>query len=210
MINEMHKHRPPYKKHSYKHREMGTGLSDLEKRQKYRDEDFVFKFYGSDVVSTGLGGELREVNVENFAPLEGLGVSSIKLDLAPCSMGTPHLHPRANELLHVLKGKFLVGFLEENNGRYIENNITVGYVTVFPQGLVHFEINLECTPATFLSAFSSEDPGTLTIANRLFDINQLALTSTFNTTNELIDALRIRIPTNPALLVGECRKRCGL
>ena len=126
------------------------------------------------------------------------------------AIGPPHIHPRSSELFHVLKGSFLTGFLEENGGRYIENNVTTGQITVFPQGLVHFVQNLDCINATFLSVFGSEDPGTLTVSTRLFNINQQALTSTFNQPEIVIDLIKVNIPNPPAPGVGECRKRCNL
>ena len=92
----------------------------------------------------------------------------------------------------------------------ILNNLTKGQATFFPQGLVHFEQNLGCTPAVFLSSFGSEDPGVLQIANRLFDLPQQALTSTFNQDDTVINRLRASLPVNPAKGRGECLKRCGL
>lgn len=53
-------------------------------------------------------------------------------------------------------------FIEENNGRLIMNDIGEGQVALVPAGLVHFVQNMGCSPATFLAAFSSEDPGVLT------------------------------------------------
>ena len=53
-------------------------------------------------------------------------------------------------------------FLEENSDRIDKahiNNMTSGQVTVFPHGYIHYEQNLACTPANFISALNSEDPG---------------------------------------------------
>ena len=138
-------------------------------------------------------------------------MSSGVFELLPCAIGPPHVHPRSSELFHVLEGAFLTGFLEENGGRYIENNVTKGQMVVFPQGLVHFVQNLGCTNATFLSAFGNEDPGTLTIISaNLFRINQQALMSTFNQSESVINSIRMGMPIPPAAGLGECRKRCGL
>ena len=55
-----------------------------------------------------------------------------------------------------------VGFVEENSNRPDKahiNNLTDGQVTIFPQGYIHFEQNLGCKPAKFISALNSEDPG---------------------------------------------------
>jgi hypothetical protein len=78
--------------------------------------------------------------------------------------------------------------------------------------LIHFEQNLGCEEAVFLSAFSHEDPGVLTISNRLFDRDMpiQALTSTFNQNNDVINALRSNLGVNPAKGRGECLRRCGI
>jgi quercetin dioxygenase-like cupin family protein len=184
--------------------------SALTERQKFKPNEF--KMNPSTLKPTsGSGGSGHFVTIENFPALKGTGVSSGVFELLPCAIGPPHVHPRSSELFHVLEGAFLTGFLEENGGRYIENNVTKGQMVVFPQGLVHFVQNLDCTNATFLSAFGNEDPGTLTlISANLFRINQQALMSTFNQSESVIDSIRLGLPIPPAAGMGECRKRCGL
>jgi oxalate decarboxylase/phosphoglucose isomerase-like protein (cupin superfamily) len=181
----------------------------LQERQKLKPEEFKFD-PNLFKPTQGSGGSGLFATSENFPALKNTGVSSGTFELLPCAIGPPHLHPRSSELFHVLDGSFLTGFLEENGGRYIENNLTKGEMTVFPQGLVHFVQNLDCKNATFLSSFGSEDPGTLTLSTNLFRINQQALTSTFNQPDHIIDSIRITIPNPPAAGVGECRQRCGL
>ena len=137
-------------------------------------------------------------------------MSSVIFTFEPCTINPPHIHPRATELLHVLQGSFTTSFLEENTGRVIQNELKKGQVTIFPQGLVHYEQNLGYKRAVFLSAFSSEDPGVLTLSTRLFDFNQQSLTSTFNQTDALINLLRSSVRSNPAVGRGECLSRCVL
>ena len=104
----------------------------------------------------------------------------------------------------------MVGILEENGGRYIENNVTTGQVVVVPQGLVHFVQNIGCENATFLATFGKEDPGVFVISTNIFRINQQALTSTFNQPESIINSIRSSVNPSPAPGVGECRERCGL
>ena len=62
-------------------------------------------------------------------------------------------------LLNCLKRK---KFLEENSNRMNKshiNNLSTGKVAVFPQGYIHYEQNLGCKPAKFISALNHEDPG---------------------------------------------------
>ena len=70
-----------------------------------------------------------------------------------------------------MEGDLRVGFTEENGGdRAIINDISQGDVTFFPQGLIHYQQNLGCSPATFVNAFSSEDPGIDTITRSFFNL----------------------------------------
>ena len=133
--------------------------SALKERQKLKPNEFKMNPLTLKL-TVGSGGSGHFVTIENFPALKGTGVSSGVFELLPCAIGPPHVHPRSSELFHVLEGAFLTGFLEENGGRYIENNVTKGQMVVFPQGLVHLVQNLGCKNATFLSAFGNEDPGT--------------------------------------------------
>lgn len=184
--------------------------SALEERQKYKAKEFVFDLYKSVPKVVGRAGTGRPLSVAELPPLEDLGVSSILFRIEPCGINLPHVHPRATELFHVLEGSFQTAFIEENNGRVLLNNLTKGQVTVFPQGLIHFEQNLGCEEAVFLSAFSHEDPGVLTLSNRLFDLPIQALTSTFNQNGDVINAIKSNLGVNPAKGRGECLKRCGI
>ena len=184
--------------------------SALQERQKLKPKDFVFDRFNA-TPTVGSGGQGNFMTVETFPALKGMGVSASTFDILPCGIILPHIHPRGNEIFYSMKGGFLTGFLEENGGRYIENNITAGQATVFPQGLVHFVQNLGCQNATFLAMYSDEDAGGLTISTRMFDItNQQALTSTFNQPESVINSIRSSVRPTPAAGVGECRYRCGL
>jgi len=184
--------------------------SALQERQKYKAEDFVFD-YNSAIPTVTDAGSGKALNVDNRPILHGLGASSAMFDILPCGIVAPHIHPRGTELYHMLKGSLLVGVLEENGGRYIENNVTIGQVAIVPMGLLHFVQNLGCTNTTFLATFSSEDPGTLTVVPRMFSItNTQVLTSTFNQSESVIESLRASVRPSPSAGVGECRRRCGL
>ena len=81
-------------------------------------------------------------------------------------MNTPHTHPRATEILYLVDGEMEAGFIEENGARFVRNALTGGQGTIFPQGSVHYQINIGCKPALFVAALNNEDPGTTQIAQR--------------------------------------------
>ena len=64
-----------------------------------------------------------------------------------------------------------VAFIEENGGEgAVANDLYQSDVAFFPQGLIHYQQNLDCEPATFLAALNSEDLGAVTITTRFFEL----------------------------------------
>ena len=64
--------------------------------------------------------------------------------------------------MSILVSKNNLLFSEENSDRIDKahiNNLTDGQVAIFPQGYIHYELNLGCKSAKFLSALNHEDPG---------------------------------------------------
>ena len=84
----------------------------------------------------------------------------------PCGMNTPHTHPRATEILYLVTGEMEAGFIEENGARFVDNILTKGQGTLFPQGSIHYQINTGCDPVLFVAALNDEDPGTTQISQR--------------------------------------------
>ncbi|KAL2924918.1 Germin-like protein [Bienertia sinuspersici] len=124
-------------------------------------EDFFFS--GLDVAG----------DTKNRVGLNTLGISLARIDYAPYGgLNTPHTHPRATELLTVLEGNLYVGFVTTNmpNGenKLFAKELKRGDVFIFPQGLIHFQINIGKYPAVALSSLSSQNPGVLSIANAVF------------------------------------------
>jgi hypothetical protein len=91
----------------------------LERLNRFQDSDFFFDFEDGPVVNAGGGGLRRQVSVKEIPALQGLGVSSVIFQIAPCGINFPHIHPRATELFHVLEGEFLSGLVLENPGKLI-------------------------------------------------------------------------------------------
>ena len=81
-------------------------------------------------------------------------------------MNTPHTHPRATEILYLVTGEMEAGFIEENGARFVDNVLTKGQGTLFPQGSIHYQINTGCDPVLFVAALNSEDPGTIQVSQR--------------------------------------------
>ncbi|KAF5771796.1 putative germin, rmlC-like cupin domain superfamily, rmlC-like jelly roll [Helianthus annuus] len=84
----------------------------------------------------------------------------------------PHTHPRATEVLTVIEGSLLVGFVTSNpDNRLFTKMLEKGDVFVFPQGLIHFQKNLGYGHALAIAGLSNQNPGVITIANVVFGSN---------------------------------------
>jgi len=103
--------------------------SRLKFRQRFQNKDFKFDLAGI-TPAIGPGGNARSVNIDSFPVLLGEGLSFSLFNLEPCTVNFPHIHPRASELLYLINGNFLrTGFVEENGGRTIINDISTGQVS---------------------------------------------------------------------------------
>ena len=175
------------------------------------EKDFVFDLKNAKPVTTGFGGEGRFANIDTFPVLKDEKVSNALFSINPCAQNTPHVHPRGTEIFYVIQGTFKTFFVEENGGRVIVNDVSAGQTTIFPQGLIHGQINTGCEQAIFLAAFGTEDPGVQQTANNLFRLPVESLTSAFYLTKDKIDVIKLGIPDNPANgFDSECLARCGI
>ena len=106
-------------------------------------------------------------NVEKIPGLNTLGVSLSRIDYLPGGLNPPHTHPRATEITFVLDGELDVGFITTAN-KLISKSIKKGDIFVFPKDLVHFQKNNGGNPASVISGFNSQLPGTQSVAATLF------------------------------------------
>uniref|UniRef100_A0A7S3EC99 Cupin type-1 domain-containing protein n=1 Tax=Rhodosorus marinus TaxID=101924 RepID=A0A7S3EC99_9RHOD len=75
--------------------------------------DFKFDLAGAPASDNGVGAKIQGGSQSRFPALNGLGVSYTLFTIDPCGMNLPHVHPRATELIYVIKGYGLtVGFSE--------------------------------------------------------------------------------------------------
>ncbi|KAF6148450.1 hypothetical protein GIB67_038805 [Kingdonia uniflora] len=121
-----------------------------------------------DFVFTGLGIAGNTSNIikaavtpafsAQFPGLNGLGISIGRLDIAVGGVIPFHTHPSASEVLLVLQGKICAGFVSSANTVYLQT-LTKGDVMIFPQGLLHFQLNGGGTPAIAYVSFSDPSPG---------------------------------------------------
>ncbi|CAK9150122.1 unnamed protein product [Ilex paraguariensis] len=122
-------------------------------------DDFVFSGLGIAGNTTNIiKAAVTPAFVAQFPGVNGLGISMARLDLAPDGVVPMHTHPGASEVLVVVQGSILAGFISSANGVYVKT-LKKGDIMVFPQGLLHFQINAGGIPAIAFVSFSSPSPG---------------------------------------------------
>ncbi|KAJ7518297.1 hypothetical protein O6H91_21G062600 [Diphasiastrum complanatum] len=122
--------------------------------------------------SNGLDVAVTAANVLTFGGLNTLGISAARIDFGKNGLNPPHIHPRATELLYVLQGTLLVGFVSSTpENQLYALKINAGELFVFPKGLVHFQLNVGDGPALALSSFNSQNQGTSQLPKALFVSN---------------------------------------
>ncbi|KAL2523508.1 Germin-like protein subfamily 1 member 18 [Abeliophyllum distichum] len=145
--------------------------------------------------SNPVGSRVTPVTVAQLPGLNTLGISMVRIDYAPWGISPPQTHPRATEIITVLEGSLQVGFVTSNpDNSHITKVLQKGDMFVFPVGLVHYQRNVGNVNTVAIAAFSSQNPGVITIANAVFgskpDIANDILAKAFQVDKSIVDQLQ--------------------
>ncbi|CDP10146.1 unnamed protein product [Coffea canephora] len=166
---------------------------------KVTADDFYFGgLHIAGNTTNAVGSRVTQVFAAQVPGLNTLGISLARLDYAPGGINPPHTHPRATELLTVIEGSLLVGFVTSNpENKLFTRVLQKGDVFVFPVGLVHFQFNAGKTNAVAIAGFNSQNPGAVVIRNAVFGsnppINDDVLAKAFQADKTVIDQLQSKI-----------------
>ncbi|XP_030445544.1 auxin-binding protein ABP19a [Syzygium oleosum] len=139
--------------------------------KKVTVDDFVLSALGIAGNTTNIiKAAVTPAFVSQLPGLNGLGLSAARLDLAPAGVIPLHTHPGASELLFVIRGKILAGFISSANAVYLKT-LKRGDIMVFPQGLLHFQVNAGGSTSIAVVSFSSANPGLQILDFALFANN---------------------------------------
>ncbi|KNA03324.1 hypothetical protein SOVF_210270 [Spinacia oleracea] len=129
-----------------------------------------------DFVYTGFRGEITTANIfkanvtfafaNTFPALNGLGIAMTKAEIGVGGVIPAHTH-RTTEIIVVLKGSIIAGFVDTNNTAYYKR-LEVGDVMVFPPTMIHFQVNVGKTPASLYASYNGANPGVQLISPALF------------------------------------------
>ncbi|RLN23306.1 hypothetical protein C2845_PM07G20250 [Panicum miliaceum] len=132
------------------------------------DDDFFSRAIAAAASTANpFGVNSTRATVATFPGLNTLGVSITRVDLAPGGLNPPHSHPRASELVMVLRGEVMVGFTSGANRLY-SKVVRENELFVVPRGLQHFQLNTGPGDAVFVAMFDSQSPGVVTPTFAMF------------------------------------------
>ncbi|TVU05620.1 hypothetical protein EJB05_48789, partial [Eragrostis curvula] len=114
---------------------------------------------------------LASALVTQFPAVNGLGISATRFDVLPGGVVPMLTHPGATELLLVVEGQMIAGFVSADRNQVYIKALEKGDLFVFPQGLLHFQYNPANTTAVGFSAYSSSNPGLQIVDWALFKNN---------------------------------------
>ncbi|CAK9204062.1 unnamed protein product [Sphagnum troendelagicum] len=155
-------------------------------------KDFVFHGLATPGnIKNAAGSFVTPASAAQFPGLNTLGISMARLDFAQGGLVAPHTHPRATEILFVVEGSLLVGFVSTNNHLFA-TTVNKGDVFVFPRGLLHFELNVGKGQATAIAALNSQNPGVQAQAAALFGsgISDVVLEKAFGLSEKAVDLIK--------------------
>ncbi|XP_059074982.1 germin-like protein 1-1 [Cryptomeria japonica] len=164
--------------------------------------DFLFRGLGNPLsTNNSFGFNITQANVQTLPGINTLGISINHGVFAPGGLNPPHIHPRASEIIFVMEGTILVGFISTNNVLFSQK-LEKGDVFVIPRGLVHFQQNVGASSATTITALNSQLPGVQVVASAILGANppipQDVLAKAFNVNDEQIKELIAGQSSTPA------------
>lgn len=129
-------------------------------------EDFVFSGLGV----TGNTSNIFNASVSaafdvTFPALNGLGISMARLDIGVNGVVPVHSH-RVSEVILVIEGTIIAGFIGSDDTAYYKT-LNKGDIMIFPQTLLHFQVNVGSVPALAFVSLNSANPGFQTIVTSL-------------------------------------------
>ncbi|XP_042477763.1 auxin-binding protein ABP19a-like [Macadamia integrifolia] len=122
-------------------------------------DDFVFSLVKAGNTSNIIKAAVSPAFAAQFPGVNGLGISIARLDLAPGGVIPMHTHPGASEVLVVVQGSIVAGFISSTANTVYLKTLKKGDIMVFPQGLLHFQVNARGIPVIAFVGLSSPSPG---------------------------------------------------
>jgi oxalate decarboxylase/phosphoglucose isomerase-like protein (cupin superfamily) len=101
------------------------------------DSSWTYEFTTAAPIDAFRPGSVKNANAATFPALTGIDMTMAQLNLGPCAMLPPHLHPRGTNLVMGITGNTTSYMWNENGARRVTVNLTPGVMTIFPRGSLH-------------------------------------------------------------------------
>ncbi|CAN6371787.1 unnamed protein product [Urochloa humidicola] len=111
---------------------------------------------------------LGSATVAEFPGVNGLAISAARMDIAPGGAVPLHSHPGGTELVYVLEGSLVSGFISATHNKVYEKTLSKGDLMVLPPGQLHFQYAIGNASAVTISSFNSANPGVQVMDYALF------------------------------------------
>jgi quercetin dioxygenase-like cupin family protein len=125
--------------------------------------DFVFSSLVPGNSTAPFNYAIKTAFVNDLPGLNGLDISVLRGDIDINGTIPMHIHPDSTELLILVKGQLLAGFITPT--KLFVKTLNAGDVIVIPKGLVHFGVNTGVGKASGYAAYSTSNPSI-----QLFDV----------------------------------------
>ncbi|GLJ06779.1 hypothetical protein SUGI_0047970 [Cryptomeria japonica] len=121
---------------------------------------FTTSALGKPANSSGnpLGFGVISTTPQILPGINTLGISITRGDIDVGGVVPPHTHPRATEIIYIMHGKLVVGFVDSSN-KLFSQTVNTGDVFLFPKGTLHFLYNVGVSRASLIAAFNSQNGG---------------------------------------------------
>ncbi|KAK6924918.1 Cupin 1 [Dillenia turbinata] len=177
----------------YSAKTSGDGFA-CKPASEVKADDFFFSGLRYEGNTTNKFGTLTtHGDVLSFPALNTLGLSMNRVDFAPGGLNPPHIHPRSSEIVFVVEGTLLAGFLTSKHVLF-SKVVNAGDMFVIPRSLVHFQLNIGKTKARTITSFNSQFPGDPIMSTNLFGstptIPNEVLTKTFQVDDNIVNLIK--------------------
>ncbi|KAH7434646.1 hypothetical protein KP509_06G027800 [Ceratopteris richardii] len=99
--------------------------------------------------------------------MDMFGLSLARIDFVEGGVNHPHIHPRASEIVYLVRGSMYVGFVTTGN-KLFAKTINEGEIFLFPKGLIHSQMNVGKGDVVILAAPRSRNPRIAQVARASF------------------------------------------
>ncbi|WVZ92582.1 hypothetical protein U9M48_038633 [Paspalum notatum var. saurae] len=131
--------------------------------------------------------------VKQWPAVNGLNLAFTRVDILPGGVVPMHTHPRASEVIFVTEGSLYAGFISADANKVYIKKVDKSELFVFPQGLLHFQYNIEKSTAVEIASYNNPNPGLQIVDYALFG-NNLTVPDVVKTTFiNAAEVLRLKV-----------------